>query len=107
MNDKRFCYIEPLNCIYDMETDTMYFLDDIKNICALLDLINKQISDLQHRLEVSERATKLACKRLQDDYCINCDNQTNCSKVETCERALSVYLPSGFKEQAEKELKGE
>lgn len=23
---------------------------------------------------------------IQDDYCINCDNQTNCSKVEMCER---------------------
>lgn len=107
MNDKRFCYIELSNCIYDMKTDTIYFLGNIKNIYDLLDLINKQILDLQHRLEVSERATELACKRLQDDYCINCDNQTNCSKVEMCERALSVYLPSDFKEQAEKEVKGE
>ena len=41
MNDKRFCYIEPLNCIYDMTTDTMYLLGDIKNIYALLDLMNK------------------------------------------------------------------
>ena len=73
----------------------------------LLPEILEYIFDLQHQLEVAEKALELACKQLQDDYCINCDNQTNCSRVEMCERALSIYLPSDFKEQSEKELKGE
>lgn len=68
---------------------------------------DKQVADLQHKLEVAERALKKACKQLQDDYCINCDDQKNCSRVEMCEMALSIYLPSDFKEQAEKEVKGE
>lgn len=112
MNDKRFCYIEPSNCIYDMKTDTMYFLGDIKNIYALLDLINKQIYGLQHRLEVAEIATKLACENIS---CIDCEhfdcrkeyNETHtcldCSLLNLANEHLSDY----FRKQAEKELKGE
>lgn len=68
---------------------------------------DKQIADLQHRLKVAEIALGKACKKLQDNYCINCDNQTNCSRVEMCEMSLNSYLPSDFKEQAEEEIKGE
>lgn len=112
----RYEYYKGTTEVIDNELDT--FVEDVvltlnvkdSNIKELVRIKNnqyEQISDLQHRLEVSERATELACKRLQDDYCINCDNQTNCSRVEMCEKALSVYLPSDFKEQAESELKGE
>ena len=67
----------------------------------------KRIADVQHRLEVVDKALENVCKRLQDYYCTTCDNQANCSRVEMCEMSLSIYLPSDFKEQAEKELKGE
>lgn len=53
---------------------------------------DKQIADLQHRLEVAEIATKLACKEIDSEY------------------MYGVYrseYPQYFKEQAEKELKGE
>ena len=94
MNDKRFCYIEPLNCIYDMKRDTMYLLGDIKNIYALLDLINKQISDLQHRLEVTDKAFNNLYEKFE---------------VVAFEYAKIDTIPSKlhFKEQAESELKGE
>lgn len=87
--------------------DYVVALCQIGNAIGELDDQQQQINDLQHRLKVIEKALELAYKRLQDDYCINCDNQTNCSRVEMCERALSVYLPSDFKEQVEKEMRGE
>ena len=93
--------------IYDKNTDNDIELNNIYPIIDLFNQLDEQIADLQHRLKVAERALELACKQLQDDYCINCDNQTNCSRVEMCEMALSIYLPSDFKEQAEKEVKGE
>ena len=108
MNDKRFCCIEQLNCIYDMKTDTMYFLGDIKNIYALLDLINKQIADLQHRLEVSEKALELACEELDDSGCIAICNYCPYNIQETCPNECpqnTTLLEKYFKEQAEKEVK--
>ena len=69
--------------------------------------LKNELAELQHRLEVAEKALENACKRLQDYYCTTCDNQTNCSRVEMCEMCLSTYLPSDFKEEAEKEIKGE
>lgn len=87
--------------------DYVVALCQIGNAIGELDDQQQQINDLQHRLKVIEKALELAYKRLSDDYCINCDNQTNCSRVEMCERALSVYLPSDFKDQVEKEIEGE
>lgn len=55
-------------------------------------IYEKEIADLQHKLEVAERATKLACKEIDSEY------------------MYGVYrseYPQYFKEQAEKELKGE
>ena len=69
--------------------------------------LKQELADLQHRLKVSEISLEKACKQLQDNYCMNCDNETNCSRVEMCEMSLGIYLPSDFKEQAEKEIKGE
>lgn len=43
-------------------------------------------------------------KKLQYYYCTTCDTQTNCSRVEM---PLSIYLPSDFKQQVDKEIKGE
>lgn len=76
------------------------------------DLINKQIADLQHRLEVSDRATKLACKELDDSDCIAICNYCpyNPHNIqETCPNECpqnTILLEKYFKEQAEKELKG-
>ena len=80
---------------------------DLSTAYAYIKGQDEKIADLQHRLEVADKALENSCKRLQDYYCTTCDNQTNCSRVEMCEMCLSTYLPSDFKEQAEKELKGE
>lgn len=53
---------------------------------------DKQISDLQHRLKVAEIATKLACKEIDSEYMYG---------------VYCTEYPQYFKEQAEKELKGE
>lgn len=53
---------------------------------------NQTISDLQHKLKVAERATKLACKEIDSEYMYG----VYCSEY-----------PQYFKQQAEKELKGE
>lgn len=53
-----------------------------------------QIADLQHRLEVAERITKLACDELRDLNYRTFDN-------------ADIDFEEQFKEQAEKEIKGE
>lgn len=65
------------------------------------------IKDLQKKLALTEKALELSCKELRDNFCINCDEKTKCLRKEMCEMVLNTYLPSDFKEQAEKELKGE
>ena len=57
--------------IYDKDTD-----DDIElnNICPIIDLFNQldeQIVDLQHRLEVAEKALELACEEFMGDLEFN------------------------------------
>lgn len=93
--------------VYDKEADWLKGNRNYDQLKQKLTEKDQQITDLQHRLDVAEKALELACKQLQDDYCINCNNQTNCSRVEMCERSLSIYLPSDFKEQAESESKGD
>lgn len=55
---------------------------------------DKQIADLQHRLEIAERTTKLACDELKVLNYITFDN-------------ADIDFEQQFKEQAEKEIKGE
>lgn len=55
---------------------------------------NQTISDLQHRLEVAERTAKLACDELRS---LNYRTFNN----------ADIDFEQQFKEQAEKELKGE
>lgn len=55
---------------------------------------DKQIADLQHRLEVAERTTKLACDELRDLNYRIFDN-------------ADIDFEQQFEEQAKKEIKGE
>lgn len=55
------------------------------------DLINKQIADLQHRLEVAERAVELAC------------NELRALNYRTFDNA-DIDFEQQFKEQAEAEI---
>lgn len=66
----------------------------------------QQISDLQHRLEVAERTTKLACKELADSGCNYCPYNLQGGCPNECPDNTEV-LEKHFKQQAEKELKGE
>ena len=59
-----------------------------------LKIKDKQIANLQHQLEVAERATKLACDELRHLNYIIFDN-------------TDIYFEQQFKDQAEKEVKGE
>lgn len=71
------------------------------------DLINTQIADLQHRLEVSDRATKLACEELDDSGCIAICNYCPYNIQEICPNECpqnTILLEKYFKQQAEKEL---
>ena len=63
------------------------------------DLINKQIADLQHRLKVAEIATKLVCKEELRAIGIYDDDLDY-------KKEMSI-LEQQYKEQAEKEIKGE
>lgn len=57
--------------IYDKNTDNDIELNNIYPIIDLFNQLDEQISDLQHRLEVAERATKLACEELMGDLEFN------------------------------------
>lgn len=87
---KRFGELEDVMEKYNIENieDLELRLEDIKH-CAYQ--ANKQ---LQHKLEVAERATKLACDELKVLNYKTFDN-------------TDIDLEQQFKEQAEQELKGE
>ena len=53
---------------------------------------DKKIADLQHKLKVAEIATKLACEEIDSEYMYG---------------VYRTEYPQYFKEQAEKEVKGE
>ena len=78
--------------IYDKNANNDIELYNIYPIIDLLNQLDEQISDLQHRLEVAEIATKLACKEIDSEYMYG---------------VYCTEYPQYFKEQAEKELKGE
>ena len=56
--------------------------------------LEQELAELQHRLKVAERATKLACDELRNLNYRTFDN-------------ADIDFEQQFKEQAEKELKGE
>ena len=51
--------------IYDKNTDNDIELNNIYPIIDLFNQLDEQISNLQHKLKVSEIATKLACERVK------------------------------------------
>lgn len=60
-------------------------IDDLK-------IKDRQITDLQQRLEVTEKALELACKEIDSEYMYG---------------VYCTEYPQYFKEQAEKEIEGE
>ena len=80
--------------IYDKKSDNDIELNNIYPIIGLFNQFDGQISDLQHRLEVAERTTKLACNELRNLNYRTFDN-------------VDIDFEQQFKEQAEKEVKGE
>ena len=80
-------------------------IDDLK-------IKDKKIADLQHRLEVAEKALELACSHIPCKTCPNSNGAGICyiaqdigyyQPKENCNIDNSYY----FKLKAEKELKGE
>lgn len=77
--------------IYDKNADNDIELNNIYLIIDLFNQLDEQIADLQHRLEVSERATKLAC------------NELRALNYRTFDNA-DIDFEQQFKEQAEAEI---
>lgn len=70
----------------------------------------QELADLQHRLEVAERTTKLACEEMDDSGCVAICNYCPYNLQEICPNECPqsvILLEKYFKEQAEKEVKGE
>lgn len=64
---------------------------------------DEQIADLQHRLEVAERATKLACEEMDDSGCVAICNYCPYNLQEICPNECpqsTILLEKYFKEQA-------
>lgn len=96
--------------IYDKNTDNDIELNNIYPIIDLFNQLDEQIADLQHRLEVAERATKLACEEMDDSGCVAICNYCPYNLQEICPNECpqsTILLEKYFKEQAEKEIKGE
>lgn len=71
---------------------------------------NEKIADLQHRLDVAEKKAELACKELYINGNISTCNYCPYNIQAECPNECPQYaemLEKYFKEQAEKELKGE
>ena len=77
--------------IYDKKSDNDIELNNIYPIIGLFNQFDEQISDLQHRLEVAENALN----EMANDWCLM-DNPNKPSDVV-----------KKYKEEAEKEVKGE
>lgn len=58
--------------IYDKNTDNDIELNNIYPIIDLFNQLDEQIADLQHRLEVAEKALELACEHIKED--LKCDD---------------------------------
>lgn len=80
--------------IYDKNADNDIELNNIYPIIDLFNQLDEQIADLQHRLAIAEKATKLACDELRNLNYRTFDNSY-------------IDFEQQFKEQAEKEIKGE
>ena len=57
--------------IYDKNADDDIELNNIYPIIDLFNQLDEQIADLQHRLEVAEKALELACEELMGDLEFN------------------------------------
>ena len=57
--------------IYDKNADNDIELNNIYLIIDLFNQLDEQIADLQHRLEVAEKALELACEELMGDLEFN------------------------------------
>lgn len=90
--------------IYDKNADNDIELNNIYPIIDLLNQLDEQISDLQHRLKVAERTTKLACDYLN---AVEGDKLYELCKDIYNDNDYLMTKMNYFKEQAESELKGE
>lgn len=98
--------------IYDKNSDNDIELNNIYPIIDLFNQLDEQILDLQHKLEVSDKAVELACSHIPCKYCPNSNGAGICyiaqdigyyQPKEKCNVDNSYY----FKLKAEKEIKGE
>lgn len=72
--------------------------------------LDNNVADLQHRLEVAEKALELACEEMDDSGCVAICNYCPYNLREICPKECPqsvILLEKYFKEQAEKEVKGE
>lgn len=87
--------------IYDKNADNDIELNSIYPIIDLLNQLYEQISDLQHKLKVSDKALEL-CER----HHIGFENSTIKEQVEWRKTRIKENT-NYFKLKAEKEVKGE
>ena len=119
----RYVYCEDKKYIVDNELDVLVDMDGVidrlntqcfqkKELLRNIQIKDKQIADLQHRLEVAEKALELACSHIPCTTCPNSNGAGICyiaqdigyyQPKENCNIDNSYY----FKLKAEKEMKGE
>lgn len=93
--------------IYDKNSDNDIELNNIYPIIDLFNQLDEQIADLQHKLKVSEIATRLACERVKYFEEMQ-DREMGFEDFFGYESNYDLQsIIEQYKEQAEKEVKGE
>ena len=93
--------------IYDKNSDNDIELNNIYPIIDLFNQLDEQISDLQYKLKVAEIATKLACERVKYFEEMQ-DREMGFEDLFGYENKYDLQaIIEQYKEQAEKEVKGE
>lgn len=93
--------------IYDKNADSDIELNNIYPIIDLFNQLDEQIADLQHKLKVSEIATKLACERVKYLEEMQ-DREMGFEDFFGYESNYDLQaIIKQYKEKAEKEVKGE
>lgn len=117
----RYEYYKGTTEVVDNESDT--FVEDVvdrlneqcfnkRELLKVKQNQDQEIADLQHQLEVAEKALELACDCVPCKFCPNGNEDGYCCKTSEIWDSSDDYECNTakfnhFKEQAEKELKGE
>lgn len=111
MSKKLMTWEEMWEKLKASDPDTKVTFEMAEKVCKLYNSVeHKIIEDLEHRLEVAEKALELACRNnVQNNrfICKVCKNYESHKEENGCSSCCTDGVMEYFKEKAEREVKGE